>query len=337
MLGATEWVPKTRGQKGLRILCFDGGGTRGVLTIAMLKRIMAEVGREPAQVFDIVVGTSTGAIVAALAGLECFPLAQCEAMYDALIKDIFQKSPSGGVKLALKQAFYDEENWMAILRSILGDKAMIDYADTPLAPKVAFPSTVISVNPSKLWLWRNYNYPTGHAGRYSGSYRHTVRESLRATTAAPTFFSPLLINGTLYSDGALMANNPTAVALHEAKHIYPGVPVELVVSLGTGCFFEQARDFSDPAVGWDGIVNQLISSATETENTNDIMSDLVPAQQYFRFNPRMTDMAIDETRPERLAFLKELSDRYFEEPATRAQLDELRRPLQGQHSNSIER
>jgi hypothetical protein len=31
-----------------------------------------------------------------------------------------------------------------------------------------------------------------------------------------------------------MANNPTAVALHEAKNLYPNVPVELVVSLGTG-------------------------------------------------------------------------------------------------------
>jgi hypothetical protein len=81
----------------------------------------------------------------------------------------------------------------------LGDRLMIDSAINPLKPKVAFPSTVISVNPSKLWLWRNYNYPVGHAGRYSGSFRHTVRECLRATTAAPTFFSPLLINGTLYS------------------------------------------------------------------------------------------------------------------------------------------
>jgi calcium-independent phospholipase A2-gamma len=36
------------------------------------------------------------------------------------------------------------------------------------------------------------------------------------------------------TDGALMANNPTAVALHEAKNLYPNVPVELVVSLGTG-------------------------------------------------------------------------------------------------------
>jgi hypothetical protein len=59
--------------------------------------------------------------------------------YDTLIKDIFQRHPTGGVKLALRQAFYDEENWMAILKSILGERTMIDYAEAPHIPKVAFP------------------------------------------------------------------------------------------------------------------------------------------------------------------------------------------------------
>ena len=31
-----------------------------------------------------------------------------------------------------------------------------------------------------------------------------------------------------------MASNPTAVAVHEARTVYPGVPLELVVSVGTG-------------------------------------------------------------------------------------------------------
>jgi predicted acylesterase/phospholipase RssA len=37
------------------------------------------------------------------------------------------------------------------------------------------------------------------------------------------------INGELYADGALVANNPTGVAIHETKKLFPNVPLELVV------------------------------------------------------------------------------------------------------------
>lgn len=35
VLGVREWRPRLKGQKGLRILCLDGGGTRGVCTIGV--------------------------------------------------------------------------------------------------------------------------------------------------------------------------------------------------------------------------------------------------------------------------------------------------------------
>ncbi|CAN0238320.1 unnamed protein product, partial [Ectocarpus fasciculatus] len=120
-------------------------------------------------------------------------------------------------KLVFFQAFYDEVGWMKILNSILGDMLMVDSAQDPLRPLIICPSTTISSNPAKVMLWRNYNYPPGHQGRYHGSFRHMVRQAIRATTAAPTFFPPLMINGALYSDGALLCNNPSAVAFHEAK------------------------------------------------------------------------------------------------------------------------
>lgn len=40
MLGVHTWVPRQPGQKGLRILSLDGGGTRGVLTIAILREVL---------------------------------------------------------------------------------------------------------------------------------------------------------------------------------------------------------------------------------------------------------------------------------------------------------
>jgi hypothetical protein len=45
-LGGVQWKPRQPGQKGLRILSLDGGGTRGVLSIALLKEIMQRVDRD---------------------------------------------------------------------------------------------------------------------------------------------------------------------------------------------------------------------------------------------------------------------------------------------------
>lgn len=57
---------------------------------------------------------------------------------------------------------------------------------------------------------------------------------------------------------------------------------------------------------------QVIASATETEITTDHVTDMLPPDQFFRFNPRMNDMPIDEVRKERLDWLKVLANEYFE-------------------------
>lgn len=51
----------------------------------------------------MIVGTSTGGIIAGLAGVKALPVSKCESMYDNLINKIFIKHPGGGMKLALTQ------------------------------------------------------------------------------------------------------------------------------------------------------------------------------------------------------------------------------------------
>ena len=43
-----------------------------------------------------------------------------------------------------------------------------------------------------------------------------------------------MMGNEMYCDGGIVASNPTAVAVHEARSIFPDVPIEMVVSLGTG-------------------------------------------------------------------------------------------------------
>ena len=43
-----------------------------------------------------------------------------------------------------------------------------------------------------------------------------------------------MMGGEMYCDGGIVASNPSAVAVHEARAIFPDIPIEMVVSIGTG-------------------------------------------------------------------------------------------------------
>lgn len=55
--------------KIFRVLSLDGGGAKGFYTLGALNEIEALVGRRLCEKFDLIYGTSTGAIIAALLGL----------------------------------------------------------------------------------------------------------------------------------------------------------------------------------------------------------------------------------------------------------------------------
>lgn len=61
-----------------------------------------------------------------------------------------------------------------------------------------------------------------------------IWEVCRATSAAPTFFSPIVIDRIKYGDGAMVANNPTRLAIQEASEIWPSCSIGCLLSLGTG-------------------------------------------------------------------------------------------------------
>jgi hypothetical protein len=215
-LGGVPWRPRVPGQKGLRILSLDGGGTRGVLSIAFLKEIFRRAGceRSPYELFDIICGTSTGGIIATLLGAERASLAEAEVLYDEFIDKIFAQRSN--LRLVTEQAAYDGRDWEKILHDMCGDQLLVDSNQYDCS-RVFCMSTKVNAYPPLPNLWRNYNYPPGAVPRYPGASRVNTFTAIRATTAAPTFFTPVRWDTGLYCDGALVANNPTAIALQEAK------------------------------------------------------------------------------------------------------------------------
>jgi patatin-like phospholipase/acyl hydrolase len=93
-------------------------------------------GVEVADCFDMVIGTSTGAIIAFLVGLNLETSEQAIERYDVLIERIFTKSAFSTPMMLFTTASYDEAPFMNVLSEILGDQTMLDSRANPAVPFV---------------------------------------------------------------------------------------------------------------------------------------------------------------------------------------------------------
>ena len=108
ILGENELVRRATGRRrvssrGVRVLCMDGGGIRGVSTIRMLRRLERGTGRRVHELFDLICGTSTGGILAMAVGVHNHSLDKCDEIYRDLGAQIFSK-PRAGAGDASKDA-----------------------------------------------------------------------------------------------------------------------------------------------------------------------------------------------------------------------------------------
>ena len=244
-IGYNHWIPKSPGQKGLRILCLDGGGSRGMTAISIVNYLVENLGNgsEVADSFDIVAGTSTGAIIAFLVALRRETSAEAMDRYNALVRKVFVKGALSTPMMLFTTATYDESPFMDILSEILQDESMLDSRADPTVPFVFAVASKMSSTPTHVSLFRNYNYAggempdpftikanaaredtglllelenellwssnysssesstssieTNNGSRYPGSFRVLQRYALRASTAAPTVFKPVMVRSIL--------------------------------------------------------------------------------------------------------------------------------------------
>lgn len=67
-------------------------------------------------------------------------------------------------------------------------------------------------------------------------------------------------------------------------------------------------------MGWDLLVNQLVASSTDTEDTHALLSNFLSPDIYYRFNPLLKDnTAIDEKDKNILNSLKDVARKHCQE------------------------
>ena len=124
---------------------------------------------------------------------------------------------------------------------------MSETARVASIPKVAIVSTAVNLSRMTPYLLRNYHLPLNAPSKLPGTTDVKVWEALRASSAAAGLFQECRLGNVVHWDGGLIANNPTALAVHEAKQLWPREAIQCVVSLGTGRYvanevLEQDKD-----------------------------------------------------------------------------------------------
>uniref|UniRef100_A0A9J8CLL4 Patatin-like phospholipase domain containing 8 n=1 Tax=Cyprinus carpio carpio TaxID=630221 RepID=A0A9J8CLL4_CYPCA len=301
--------------RGIRVLSIDGGGTRGLVALQTLHRLESLTGKPIYQLFDYICGVSTGSILAFMLGVFQIPLDECEELYRKLGSDVFKQNLIvGTVKMGWSHAYYDSQIWEEILKERMGPELMIETSKNPKCPKVSAVSTIVNRGlPLKAYVFRNYNFLPGVRSHYLGGCQHKMWQAIRASSAAPGYFQEFVLGNDLHQDGGLLINNPTALAIHESKCLWPNTPVQCVVSLGTGRYETIGKTSSSTYTSLKTKLTNVISSATDTEEVHTMLDALLPPNTYFRFNPYMSeDISLDENRQERLDFLQAEGRRYLE-------------------------
>jgi len=103
--------------------------------------------------------------------------------------------------------------------------------------------------------------------------------------------------------------------------------------------FTLAYEIFDFELYQDGIIGQIVNSATDGEQTHHILEDIlgqgstahlgistVSKTKYFRFNPIVgtsNEFPIDGTDPIKLEELSKITTAYMHEPEQKAKLDEI--------------
>ncbi|XP_035238066.1 calcium-independent phospholipase A2-gamma-like [Anguilla anguilla] len=304
-LALIGYVDSVKG-RGIRILSIDGGGTRGVVPLQVLKRLEAGTGRQVHQLFDYICGVSTGAVLAFMLGLVRLSLEECEEMYRRFGSDVFRQNPLvGTVNMGWSHSYYNTSTWEALLREKIGNKVLIKTARDELSPKVSAVSAVVNWGTTpKAFVFRNYNHAPGRLSRYAGASGHQLWQAIRASSAAPGYFQEFPLHSDIHQDGALILNNPCALAVHECRLLWPTRPFQCVLSLGTGRH-DNVKKGPVTSTSLRSKISNLISSATDTEGVHTLLDDLLSPDTYFRFNPTLSaGVTMDECRPGALDLLR---------------------------------
>ncbi|MEN8140424.1 MAG: patatin-like phospholipase family protein [Thermodesulfobacteriota bacterium] len=277
------------------ILSLDGGGIRGAATAEFLRKLEKQLAKPLHNTFDMFIGTSTGGIIAAaisslkMAGED---LAQLYNQENG--REIFPQSFWDRTLITQNQPKYDGEGKLSVLKRYFG-KRLLRSSAKPLVV------TAYDVERRKPKLFKSYEEDDTR-----------VVDAVNATSAAPTYFPTVEVNGAWLIDGGVIINNPTMTGFAEAKERWPDEEIK-ILSVGTGTRTrpipgEKSADYG--AIGW--FKHDLLGVVTD-EAIVHLQAKTILADRYVRVNSELkkADDDMDNVKQGNLDNLKKLGQKWW--------------------------
>ena len=317
----------------IKILSLDGGGTRGLFYIYFLNQLEKKLKKPIRKTFDYIGGTSIGGISALMLThpLKWFGYRNDfyiqeildTNLHKTILSTVFSPPPPMFKSLGLLSARYSYQ--MDIIDDGLRNHI---FGPDPFGEQSATRCMVFAHNARENQVkvfksWKHQNY-----------YLYTIA---RATSAAPTFFTPVCIEDDVFVDGALAgANNPSTFILYEAKFYNPDEEF-VILSLGAGkpkVNFECEDINKGSLAQWAPKFVNIMLQASERSfeylhGRHEFSSEPFEKKEFnlpnntgfcgyyksyhnltFRFRPSF-DLGLDEIDPQKLGPLKTVAEDLF--------------------------
>lgn len=287
-----------------KALALTGGGIRGIIGAVVVDRLEKDFSKAAAGVFDVIAGTSIGGIVAL--GLAAgVPASKVVTALEGRARSVFQLTSPLAVA-GILGARYDSEPLADAISDMLGAWTGRRLSQLPVA--VLIPAVDVKTN-------RAVVFSNAEGSETADA---SLLDVALATSAAPTYFRPHEVDGTLFADGGLAMNCPDEVAFdYCATSLYrPHESIQLF-SVGTGksvfASVDPRRDLFG-AYSWmlkHDLVSRLIG-LQESKVTSSVARTLGGA--YLRVDVLLDAVVrLDASDEETILRLKSLAERRFDQ------------------------
>lgn len=190
-----------------KILSIDGGGIKGVFPAAFLAKLEEDLPEPIGSYFDLIVGTSTGGIIALALGAG-YRAGEILEFYEKYGPGIFANNGLAARAKHLLTRKHSADGLKAALLAQFGDRKLGDSLTRLVIPS------------QNLETGKVYIFKTAHHERFQEDRKCAMVDVALATSAAPTYLpTHKLPGGTALIDGGIWANDPAGVAAVEAVGI----------------------------------------------------------------------------------------------------------------------